>query len=183
LAPGGNPGPPDKGDGGTVLATFEVTIVGDVFGGPTLTTHEIKEGTKAINVPGYYGGEKMLLDLTFFHDGGGGHLNLDDAALCFLEGPVEGLLQVTKRDGNSHPSGVWFWFDGTGTDGEPVTYMLLMSGTFPDEPWPPTLESGSITIPLDGSWEMTTEGKKNKTACTGEGVFPNDTTVTVTRIE
>ena len=191
LAPGGIPGPPDGedgGSGGTYLATFMVTIAGDVNGSEE-TTDEVKGGTKWINVPG---GKKMPLTLDFFRDGGNGVWQPPDwtpevLAKCFspnVEGSeiTEGLLMVVKEKGVRHPSGALFWFPGFGTDGREVTYLLVMSGTFPDEePWPPTLESGSITIPLH-SWEMTAEGNKNKTACTGNSNFLKPTSVTVTRM-
>lgn len=168
--------------GGTEPATFTVEFDGDVPGGPTLTKFRISRGTTTIGVSEYgeYEGENMPLDMTFFHDGGDGSLDSEDAAICFPSGEMEGYLQVTKRKGKAHPSGAWFWFSSIGADGEPAKYVLMTSGTFPDEPWPPNLESGSITIPLY-SWKMTTEGKQNKSACTGEGNF--QASVTVTRIE
>ncbi len=199
LAPGGDPSNPDglaalAPGGGAELATFQVEFDGDVFGGPKSTTHKIKHGTRLVHVPGdgrWSSGKKMPLNLTFFRNGGNGVWQPPDwtpevLEKCFppnVEGSeiTEGLLHVVKEKGGAHPSGACFWFPGYGTDGEKVTYVLLMSGTFvPEEPWPP-LPGGTTEITLN-SWEMTTEGKKNKTACTGGG-DDFQANVTVTRIE
>ena len=156
-------------------ATFMAELAGNVSGVSEPTTQKTKLSAKAFNF------RNTSLDLSFFHNGANGALDSDDAAACFPDGVTTGILMVTKLERGPHPSGAWFWFKGSGTDGKEVTYVLVMSGTFPDEPWPPTPESDSIAIPLD-SWEIVTEGKKNKSACTGEGVFPDETTVTVTRM-
>ena len=162
-------------DGGPRTATFtaEFDPQGNVTGVSGPTTKKLS--ANAINFP------NTLLDLSFFCNGANGALDSADAAACFPfpNGITTGTLMVTKLERGPYPSGAWFWFRGYGTDGEEVTYLLVMAGTFHGEPWSLTRESGSTEIHL-GSWEMGTEGNKNKTACIGDGLFPEETMVTVT---
>ena len=37
------------------------------------------------------------------------------------------------------------------------------------EPWPPTVDDGTVTIQTTGEWTMHTKGKNHKRGCTGEG--------------
>ena len=81
-----------------------------------------------------------------------------------------------------------FWFNAVDKDGKPVTYILQMAGDFETgKPWPPTLDdpntsaNESSNIITATSWEIVTEGKKSKNACTDMGGFTLPTTVTVVR--
>ena len=167
---GGNGGGGDKGS--TEVDTFVVTVEGNA-NGTTTGTEKINSNTDGIGF-GYFG-QSPWMDISPFFQGA-----VSDGNICFSAGSYSGPIIV----GTPSKNGINvfnFWFKAVDRDGKPVTYILQMTGDFETgKPWPPTLDESSNIITAT-SWEIVTEGKKSKNACTDVGGFTLPTTVTVVR--
>ena len=155
--------PTKPGDGGTVEATFHLTAIGDLTGGGQ-TTESINEGsTTNIHFPG------MLLTLSFFPD------LLNGGACGSPTLPTLATIGSGNRKRNRDLMGMLYGFDALGKDGKRAAYNLQIWGTTTGT-WLPAA-GGSTTVNFT-SWEISA-GRKNKTACTGSGMF--DATITIDR--
>ena len=169
--PDGSPGN-GGGGGDTEEGTFVVTVAGNANGTKTGT---VKINTNTDDIGFGFFGETPWMDISPFFQN-----VVNGGNICFSAGSYSGQIIV----GTPSKNGINvfnFWFKAVDRDGKPVTYILQMTGDFETgKPWPPTLDESSNIITAT-SWEIVTEGKKSKNACTDVGGFTLPTTVTVVR--
>lgn len=158
--------PPCGGDGGGgeegAQALFDVTITGDVSGGPT-------EGHDSI-------AGQIVVDL-FTLDIAAIAAAVPDGATCFPGGSATSVLALTQSSQDADVVRVDIVFKAKGDDGSTdVKYGLSMSGALGGDPWLPT---GTSTIDL-ATWEIGHDsGKGKNVACSGSGAFGATTTATI----
>ena len=139
----------------TEVPRYRIRLTGKIFSvGSNIEDDEEFEGLYDTNHPVGHETVKDIfkMDVTFFKT----------KLTCLLGGEViMGTFGLTPF---ANPY-LFLFFEHNGAE-----HYILSLSDLPD-PWPPTVDTPTVTVTdLNGEWEVTSQGKNHRDACTGEGV-------------